>query len=467
MHKDTEITRTYATLTKHPEGSLRELFTLAAPLMLSSLSAMSMIFIDRLILARYSLAAMNAAVSAGLVSVVIVFSIVTIASIAEVFVGQYNGAKKLHRVGEPVWQMIWFSLFAMSLFLPLGLFGGSLLLAPLHYEDFGLPYFQWFMFFGAAFPLVAALASFYIGLGKVKLIMFSTIAANILNIALDILLIFGVPGIIPEMGPKGAAIATGVSQTLQALLLFAIFVNAHHRQKYGTANFHFKWTTFSHCLKIGYPNAIGHMIEYAAWAFLVRLMASAGELYLTVFTVGQSFLILFSFGTEGLQKGVITVAANFIGAGKWVMLSKLLSSAVKLLLIILALLSIPFLVFPDEMVKLFISSDHSLEAREQLLSLTRITCLGVWVYFLFDGFTWVIAGILTAGADTVFIMVMNAISAWLFAIIPIYLFIFKWGGSPASSWLLISVYGLLNALCFYLRYKSKSWRQHREVAITT
>lgn len=462
MLKDTEITKTYASLTKHPEGSLRELFTIAIPLMLSSLSAMSMIFIDRLILARYSLMAMNAAVSAGLVSVVIIFSIVSIASIAEVFVGQYNGAKKFHRVGEPVWQMIWFSLLAMIIFWPLGIFGGKILLSPLHYENYGLPYFQWFMFFGSAYPLVAASSSFYIGLGKVKLVMISTIAANILNIVLDILLIFGVQGIIPEMGTKGAAIATGISQLMQALLLLCVFLNAKHRQKYGTANFRFKFTTFSHCLKIGYPNAIGHMIEYAAWAFLVRLMASVGEEYLTVFTVGQSFLILFSFGTEGLQKGVLTIAANFIGAGRWKMLPKLFFSAVKFLLIILTILSIPFLVLPEEMVKVFISSDLSQNARDQLLSLTKVTCLGVWLYFLFDGLTWIIAGILTAGADTVFIMVMNATAAWLFGIIPIYFLIFKWRGSPALSWILMSIYALMNAMCFFLRYISKSWKRRND-----
>lgn len=461
-NKDTEITKTYASLTKHPEGSLRELFTIAIPLMLSSFSAMSMIFVDRLILARYSLAAMNAAVAAGLVGVVFIFATTGIASIAEVFVGRYNGAKKFHRVGEPVWQMIWFSLLAMLLFLPLGLFGGKLLLSPLHFEDYGLPYFQWLMFFGCMYPLLAALSSFYVGLGKVKLVMISAIGSNILNAVLDILLIFGVKGIIPEMGTKGAAIATGIAQVVQVLVLFCIFMNAKHREGYGTGHCRFNWNMFLHCVKIGYPNAIGHMIEFAAWAFLVRLMAMAGEIYLTVFTVGQSFLILFSFGTEGLQKGVITIAANFIGAGKWKMLSKLFLSAIKFLVIILAMLSIPFIVFPDEIVKAFISEDLGPNTRDHLLSLTRVTCLGVWLYFLFDGLTWTLAGILTAGADTLFIMVMNAVAAWLFAIIPIYFVILVGHGSPASSWMLMNVYASLNAICFFLRYRSQRWRQRSE-----
>ena len=112
-----ELTKEYGKLTKHPEGSVRELFTIAFPLMLSILSGNLMMFLDRLILANYSLEAMNAAAAAGMACMVIQYGAIGIASIAEVFVGQYNGAKKYAQAAQPTWQMVWFSLMTTVIFL--------------------------------------------------------------------------------------------------------------------------------------------------------------------------------------------------------------------------------------------------------------------------------------------------------------------------------------------------------------
>ena len=94
-------------LTKHDEGSTRELWSLSIPLILSSFSLMLMFFVDRLLLARYSTDALNAAVHAGTFGWAFIFGGVSLCNIAEIFVAQYNGAGEKSKLGEPVWQMIW------------------------------------------------------------------------------------------------------------------------------------------------------------------------------------------------------------------------------------------------------------------------------------------------------------------------------------------------------------------------
>src|SRR5271163_4406056 len=108
-------------LTRYPEGSIRELWTISLPLMVSTLAMLFMIFTDRIFLAHYSIGALNASVNAGTLAWAFMAGLGMVTAMSEVFVAQYNGAKLPKRIGSPVWQMIWFSLFSVSLCIPLAL----------------------------------------------------------------------------------------------------------------------------------------------------------------------------------------------------------------------------------------------------------------------------------------------------------------------------------------------------------
>jgi MATE family multidrug resistance protein len=254
-----EASKEYAKLTKHPSGSLKELFVISFPLMLSFLSNYLMLFFDRLILANYSLEAMNAASAAALFCMVFQYGAIGITSVAEVFVGQYNGSKRYNIVASPVWQMIWFSIMLFPIFFLVAKFTGSFFLPDYHFKDFGLPYFQWILYFNVFVAISTSLASFFIGIGKVKLITIVTIISNILNILLDLILIFGIKNFIPPLATKGAAIATGISQVFQVILLFFFFLNKKNNKKYKTHHLRFKPKLIIKCLKVGAPSAIGHV----------------------------------------------------------------------------------------------------------------------------------------------------------------------------------------------------------------
>src|SRR5262245_38661184 len=113
-------------LTKYQEGSLKELWSISFPLMITSFSVMLMLFVDRLMLAHYGIEAHNAAVTATTLGWAFLFGAGALTGIAEVFVAQYNGANQKQRLGEPVWQMIWLSLGTALCFIPLALWGTNL-----------------------------------------------------------------------------------------------------------------------------------------------------------------------------------------------------------------------------------------------------------------------------------------------------------------------------------------------------
>jgi len=431
-------------LTRYPLGSLKELWTLAFPLMLTALSGTLMLSCDRLILARFSLEAMTAGTAAGTSVAIFSFGFIGIAGMAEIFVGQLNGAKTYKKVAEPVWQMIWFSLLATLIFLPLAFYADTFFVPAAVYEKGGREYFVWLMAFGCLPPLIAALSAFYIGIGKVKLVTYAAIFANILNAGLDILLVFGIPNYLEPMGVKGAAIGTILAEALQALILLTVFLKPLYRQTYNTHIFTFKGHSFWQIIKIGTPNAIGHIVEIGAWAFLMHMINWLDHTFAILMSLSQTIYILFSFLSDGMQKGVIAVGANFIGAQAYPYIKKVLFSAIKLHIICMLFLALPLLFYPELLLRFFLQYekvDPSLLLKLQ--GSIGYVLMWVWISLCLDGLKWIIAGILTAGGDTKFVMPMQAIGAWLFAITPTYLFVLTFDYSPFLVWPILSCYDFL------------------------
>ncbi len=435
--------------------TVRGLGRISLPLMLTALSANFMFLLDRLILAHYSIEAMNAVATAGMSCAIFQFGGIAIASIAEVFVGQHNGAGNFKKTPEPVWQMIWFSLSLFFVFWPIAIWGGPFLLPPSLYNE-GINFFWWVMMFGPLMSVIAAISAFFIGRGFVKLVTWTTLAGNTLNAILNVILIFGIEDYIPSMGTEGSAIATVSSQIFQVIVLTVVFLNKHNRETYHTHKCHINTSTLWNCLKVGTPASINHMIEIAAWAALFWITAQVGSDCVTIQTIGNSTFIFFAFVTDGIHKGVIAIASNLIGAQKEQLISKLLFSGFKFHCIYMSFFAIPLVLYPDFIVHQFLPE---IKDSQTFLFQDSIRVLRfIWIFFAFDGMVWVLTGILTAGGDTRFIMIINATGAWILAILPIYAAIHYFNVRPSSAWGLCIVYAIGNCIAFFIRYKSDQWK---------
>lgn len=446
-----------SSLTPYPSGSLKEIGMLALPMMLTALSNNLMLFLDRIILGHYSLDAMNSAAAAGSATLPFVFGGYAIAAIAEVFVGQRNGAKKYSLVAQPVWQMIWFSCLLMLFFIPMGLFMGPFILIDCFMKE-GLPYYQWLMCFGFVTGFHTALSSFFIGRGHVKLITFVAIFGNLLNLVLDVLFVFGIPHILDPMGTTGAAIATVIAEITQVVILFAVFLGKENRHIFKTHVWRFKRKLFKECLRIGTPNALSHLITMSAWYVIFAITGLTSPEHVTVFQIGQTIFVLFTFLADGIQKGIIALASNAIGQGILKKVPKILIASIKLHVVLITLLAIPFLIFPEPFIQLFLSDQNLSVPLEVILDQGRQALIWVWLFLFCDDLVWMTAGILTAGGDTKFVMLMNGVSTWFFGVVPIYLFIFKWHYDPSTVWPLMLGYGIINCIFFFWRYSKGKWK---------
>ncbi len=444
-----------STLTSYTPGSVKELVVLAPPMMLTIMSGTVMFFISRLIVAQYSIEAMNAITALSSFIGVFQFAPIALTSISEVFVGQFNGSGRHAEIGQPVWQMMWVALGLSFIYIPMGLWGWKYIPTPFIKE--GTAYFRLLMPFAFLMPLIGALSGFYAGRGHVKILTLTSVGSNIINGALTYCLVLGVDGFLTPQGPVGAAVGAVVAQFTTVVVLFSIFLSSNHRRTLGTGRFKFNKRLFKDCIKVGLPHAASHTIEFSGWSFLVIKASALSPVYATVLSVTNGFFNLFCFLTEGLQKAMVAVVSNLIGGQHYSLIGKAWRSGLKIFAFILVIVSIPLIFYPEFLLKVFLHKDKALYALVE--KDVRLSFYAVCIYFAFDGMTWLLGGILTAAGDTTFMMVANLFTMVFVAFIPVYWLCIYLKSDPYLFWTICLGYALVNFGIFYGRYRSKAWQK--------
>ncbi|MCG2716990.1 MAG: MATE family efflux transporter, partial [Candidatus Marinimicrobia bacterium] len=215
-------------------GGYRELLRIAIPLILSTSAWSIQHFVDRMFLTWYSPETIAAAMPAGVFNFTIMSLFIGTASYISTFVAQFYGSKQFRNIGPIVWQGIYIAIIG-------GIF--HFLLIPLAKPIFGfighaqdiqsleIIYFQ--VLCMGAFPAIAssALSGFFSGRGKTWPLMWINVLVTATNIVLDYFLIFGNGGF-PELGIKGAAIATVISACVGFLIYLIIILRPSFCKEY-------------------------------------------------------------------------------------------------------------------------------------------------------------------------------------------------------------------------------------------
>lgn len=450
------------------DGSLRQLWKVSAALMASFLSMVAMMFFDRLFLSYYSADALSAATSAGTLFWAGNFMWITLAAMAEVFVAQYNGSKQYKKLGEPVWQMIYLSGLSVVFFMLLGSFGTAFFLKSGFMNPSEGEYFQWSNYFAPLMTLLTTLSAFYIGQGKTRVITWLAILGNGVNIILDPLFIFGYKGIVPSMGIKGAAIATGIGIFVQVIIIGYMFLSKKNQETFGTGDYRFKPQAFFKCLKVGASPAIFILFELLGWATFYKMMEQIGPKHILVASVTQSVLLLFIFFGMGLEKGGAAVAGNLIGAKKLDEVKRVFKSGLKLSALFGICLALFLGCFPDFFTDLFFKNPEALsgssiivspELLQEIKISLRIAMFALVIYLTLENVRWLLSGLLTSAGDTLYLMISGTVSIWAFMILPTYLFVLKAKGPIEITYIIWIFHSIMTAALYLFRFAQGKWKE--------
>jgi putative MATE family efflux protein len=246
------------------------------------------------------------------------------------------------------------------------------------------------------------------GAGDASIAMRSLWIANICNIILCPLLIYGW-GPVPGMGLKGAAIATTIGRGIGVMYqLYRLFIRKGLLHFYGEQLRPSK-VLLLQIIKIGSTGTIQFLVSSASWIFMARLMAGFHEAAMAGYQVSIRLLIFFLLPAWGMSNAAATLTGQNLGAGKPERAEQSVWTTTGYTVIFMVCVSLFFYLFGTPVVN-FMNSDP--QTRHYAIQSLRIISLG----YVFFGIEMVMMNAFNGAGDTRTPTYVNLVAFWLFQI---------------------------------------------------
>lgn len=153
------------------------------------------------------------------------------------------------------------------------------------------------------------------GAGDPMLAMKSLWLANLINIALDPLLIFGW-GPIPAMGVTGAAVATTIGRGIGVLYQLRVLTSGQGRFTLGFEHLRVVPAVMRRLLRLSSTAMLQFFVAMSSWILVMRILSSFGSAALAGYTVAIRVLIFALLPSWGMANAAATLVGQNLGAGK-------------------------------------------------------------------------------------------------------------------------------------------------------
>lgn len=446
-------------------GGYRELLGIALPLILSTSAWSIQHFVDRMFLTWYSTEAIAAAMPSGILNFMIMTLFIGTASYINTFVAQYFGAKQYKKIGPIVWQGSYIAIFGGIVHLLLIPFARPIFSFFNHapeIQSLEVIYFQILCL--GAFPAIAssAFSSFFSGRGRPWPLMWINFIATLTNIIFDYLLIFGHFGF-PEMGIRGAAIATVMSACVSFTIYLIIIMRPEFCMKFcPSSSRKFDLHLLRRLIQFGLPNGVQFFLDIAGFTAFLMLMGQLGRDSLAATNIAFNINNLAFMPMIGFGIAVSVMVGQYLGEDKPVLAQKSVYSGFHITIIYMSLMAMLYLTNPNIFIKPFTagsSGDEMEFIRKTVVVLLKFVAL----YSIFDTLNIIFAAAIKGAGDTRFVMWMISFLSVTVLIVPTYLALIIWKKSIFVGWAIITVYIISLGTIFFLRFLGGKWKNMRVI----
>ena len=279
------------------------------------------------------------------------------------------------------------------------------------------------------------------------------IVFRIVHLALCPFLIFGW-WIFPELGVRGAAFTSVISQTLGIILGLRILLGNKSLVKLTFSGFQLDFSIIWRIIRIGFPSAIAGIQRSLSQFILQRFIAPFGAIVLAAYTINQRIEMFFMMPAMSFGMGAGVLVGQNLGAKEVNRAQKSAWLAVFVVEIFMVIVCLGLFIWTTPVIRIF-NNDPILDgiARQFI----HIAIIG-WSVI---GFNFVLMNALQGAGDTMPTMIISIVTSWLITM-PLAYFLPKvtdWGFIGICWAMALSV--IAGAVANVIYFRTGKWKTRR------
>jgi putative MATE family efflux protein len=372
---------------------------------------------------------------------------------AQIMVARRYGEGEHKQIGSIIGHTQYF-LFFLAIFLVIlfELFGKTILYhivksENVYYASYTfLSYRIWGLFFAFIYFSYRA---FYVGIGKTRVITYTTLTMVLVNVFFGYSLIFGHFGF-PKMGVGGAGLASVIAE-FSGAIAFIVYTMLNDKIK----EFHvFRFAKYdnelmSRLFKVSLPLMLQNFFSFSIWFVFFLIIEKMGELELAVSNIVRSIYVVLLIPIMGFSTAANTLVSYIIGLGK----SNEVLSLTKRIAIVAggfsAVLSAICLLFPILILHVYTNVASIIRMAYPIMHIIVIASIILAIALVMFN---AVSG--TGKTDVSLILEIGILAIYIFST---FLFAIILKQSLTIVWLAEIIYGLLLTTISYIYLRSNHW----------
>lgn len=263
-----------------------------------------------------------------------------------------------------------------------------------------------YLFFCISNVLIAALRC----IGTVKIGLYLSIVTFIVNVFLNWVLIYGNLGA-PELGIKGAAIATLTARIIEFILVISYIRFVDEKLMLRIEDiYHSNMVIVRDFFKYGGPVILGDILWGLNLSIQGAIVGRLGTVSIAAVSIANTVFSMISVGVYGTANASAVIIGNTVGEGDINKVKRYTKKLQGIFLLVGIATGLLLFILKDYILMLYHISDETLEMARVLLTVLSATVIGT--SYQMSSLT----GIVRAGGSTHFVLINDIIFVWAIVI---------------------------------------------------
>lgn len=305
----------------------------------------------------------------------------------------------------------------------------------------------------AAVMLLFLINGVFRGAGDAALAMRVLWIANLVNIVLNPLLIFGL-GPFPRLGVLGSGIGTTIGRSSGVLIQLWLLTRGKSRVLVRPRHFHFQFETMQRLIRLSIGGIFQYFVGMASWIGLVRMVAFFGGTAVAGYTVAMRIFIFAILPSWGMANAAATLVGQNLGAGQPNRAEQSVWRAGFYNMIFLGLIAVAFVVFARPLTSIF-TDDAA------VIGIASKTLRTISYGYIFYAWGMVVMQAFNGAGDTYTPTTISICTNWAIQFPLAWFLAFKLNIGPSGVFSAIAISASLYAVIAVLVFRRGTWKTKR------